>query len=119
VRFKMFQYLVSETRERKATIVYATHIFDGLEGFMTNLIHLRSGTIVHSVQDVQLELGKHEMVANLGSPLLSLVLNWLKEDYYLRLLKAGEKKVKRINKWEEMSDNMKQNGDRFYDYWKL
>ena len=40
VRFNLFQYLVRETVDRGATIVYATHIFDGLEGFMTDLIRI-------------------------------------------------------------------------------
>jgi hypothetical protein len=84
---------------------------------MTNLIHLRGGSIVHSTQDIHEELKKHEEVANLGSPLLSLVLNWLKEDYNVR---SGAKKSNLVNERDVYkSANMRANGDKFYNYWQV
>lgn len=35
----------TESEERKMTIIYATHIFDGLEDWMTHLLYLCNGTI--------------------------------------------------------------------------
>lgn len=44
VRADLLSFLARETEERGATIIYATHIFDGLEDFPTHLVHMRGGT---------------------------------------------------------------------------
>jgi len=40
VRQDLLRWLVKESDERKATIIYATHIFDGLDDWATNLHYL-------------------------------------------------------------------------------
>ena len=40
------QYLRKETEERGATILYATHIFDGLDESATHLAHMSHGKLV-------------------------------------------------------------------------
>ena len=68
---------------------------------------------------------------NMGSPLLKVVEQWLREDLReLRLLQAeerrkseqdrdkvllGEEKPK--TKWDILSDNMDEHGDKYYNYW--
>ena len=42
-RADLLAYLRSETEERGACIVYATHIFDGLESWATHLMYLADG----------------------------------------------------------------------------
>lgn len=44
VRSDLLSFLAKETETRGATIIYATHIFDGLEDFPTHLVHMRHGT---------------------------------------------------------------------------
>ncbi|KAL3897564.1 MAG: hypothetical protein SGCHY_003331 [Lobulomycetales sp.] len=117
VRFRLFQYLVRETEQRGATIVYATHIFDGLDKFCTHLIHLRSGRIVHSTTDIEEELTKTPIEITLGSSLLNLVLHWLREDYEV-FTRDAKKQASLPTKWDKMSEDMRFLGDRFYDYWK-
>lgn len=61
--------------QRGATIVYATHIFDGLETWATDLVYIQEGT-----------LNRHEKLSELverlkGSPnLLSVVESWLRSE---------------------------------------
>jgi len=42
-RADLLAYLRAETEERGACIVYATHIFDGLESWATHLMYLANG----------------------------------------------------------------------------
>ena len=46
-RHNFIQYLMKESMgERRATIVYATHIFDGLDGWPTHLVYMSLGRVV-------------------------------------------------------------------------
>ena len=45
VRRRLLDFLKRETEERNACIMFATHIFDGLGDWATNLVHLRNGTV--------------------------------------------------------------------------
>lgn len=44
-RSDLLQFLQSECEDTGATIVYATHIFDGLESWPTHLMYLANGTL--------------------------------------------------------------------------
>lgn len=46
VRYRLLEFLKKETETRNCTIVYATHIFDGLGEWPTEIIHLNCGIIV-------------------------------------------------------------------------
>ncbi|KAJ3032285.1 CCR4-NOT regulatory complex component, partial [Rhizophlyctis rosea] len=52
-RSRLLSFLKSETQTREATILYATHIFDGLGGWPTHLAHMSEGRVVKLV-----DLGK-------------------------------------------------------------
>lgn len=110
VRSRLLAFLVEECETRGATILYATHIFDGLDAFPTHLCHLQLGTTIapspltwpieFKTPHVQ-ENGKPstEVVAGIpagvreamedpnraGSRLLELCLAWLKEDKIVRI----------------------------------
>ncbi|OWB56962.1 hypothetical protein B5S28_g2882 [[Candida] boidinii] len=43
VRSRLLDFLEKETQERNCTIVYATHIFDGLGSWPTRIMHLSGG----------------------------------------------------------------------------
>ncbi|KAL0062513.1 CCR4-NOT regulatory complex component [Marasmius tenuissimus] len=45
-RFSLLKFLKEEAAERKATIIYATHIFEGLDDFPTHIAHMRDGMFV-------------------------------------------------------------------------
>ncbi len=128
VRANLLYYLKKETETRKATIVYATHIFDGLGGFPTHVAHMTAGTI-DIVRDLTLsgtfkeldqerqrsvnEKGNVEITDN--SPLLRVVEQWLRQDYLNRVPQGSDGKPK--TKWEILSENMREYGDKFYNYW--
>lgn len=110
--------MVQECKERNATIIYATHIFDGLGDFATHLVHVRGGAIIRCVDQVNSLL---EAESNSkGSGLLAVVLRWLTEDFQIRkesrAAQAKDGKVELKTKWEQLSDNMKEHGDKYYDY---
>lgn len=99
VRQRLLNFLVEETTTRDATILYATHIFDGLDSFPTHLCHLQLGATlppsplawpvvfpadadeaesVHGVPSGVRE--RMEDPARPGSKLLELALAWLALD---------------------------------------
>ncbi|MCO5593422.1 hypothetical protein L7F22_047436 [Adiantum nelumboides] len=44
-RMDLLNFFVTECKERGATVVYATHIFDGLETWATHLAHVEDGKL--------------------------------------------------------------------------
>lgn len=44
-RSELLGWLKRETEARGATVVYATHILDGLDGWGTHLVHMHEGTV--------------------------------------------------------------------------
>jgi ABC-type uncharacterized transport system ATPase subunit len=49
-RAALLAFLRSESEERGATIIYCTHIFDGLDGWPTRAAHLRGGRVTHTAE---------------------------------------------------------------------
>jgi len=54
-RKSFLKYLELECKENGATIVYATHIFDGMEGWPTQLVYLDSGDMMDQQNYQQLQ----------------------------------------------------------------
>ncbi|RKO87339.1 hypothetical protein BDK51DRAFT_25522, partial [Blyttiomyces helicus] len=120
VRADLLRFLTEETQKRDATIVYATHIFDGLGGWPTHVAHMADG-VVDAVHDVvtpggfpELEEERALRAANGGaeldnSPLLRVVEKWLREDYRKARRERREwPDGKPMSKWEVLSENMKE-----------
>ncbi|KAA1080172.1 CCR4-NOT regulatory complex component, variant 2 [Puccinia graminis f. sp. tritici] len=101
VRQELLQFLIEDTKTRDCTVVYATHIFDGLDNFPTHVCHLQIGstttpkpipwpispeTAVQNDRGIP-EEALHEIASpdRIGSKLLVLALHWLKEDRLIRL----------------------------------
>ncbi|GES92196.1 glutamate-rich WD repeat containing [Rhizophagus clarus] len=142
VRSDLLQFLKNETEKRNATIVYATHIFDGLGDWPTHIAHIKRGNIVAfhdfhknfpELENMISSIGKQQLTnnRNMGSPLLKVVEQWLREDLReLRLLQAEERKKaeqerdkvllgeeKAKTKWDVLSDDVDKYGDKYYNYW--
>ncbi|VEU21084.1 DEKNAAC101965 [Brettanomyces naardenensis] len=107
VRYRLLEFLRKETEQRNCTIVYATHIFDGLGEWPTEVMHLNGGIIVkryvpkdiHFVneskqpveeEDIKEDINKqrHErrsvvLIQKIKS-FYPLALKWLKEDLGVR-----------------------------------
>jgi energy-coupling factor transporter ATP-binding protein EcfA2 len=52
-RIDLLDFFKQECEQRGATIIYATHIFDGLEGWITHVAYLEEGSLVHGEQQQQ------------------------------------------------------------------
>lgn len=84
-RSRFLSFLATETMTRACTIVYATHIMDGLAAWPTHLVRMTLGTIKKygSVASFDLPLAPSGTEAGglfRNSALLELVLKWLEED---------------------------------------
>lgn len=97
-RGKLLQFLKWETETRQCSVIYATHIFDGLAQWPDQVLHLQEGRIVDrldSHKDIQFtaglatESGNGSVAFNRGSPSVSiskvsslhpLAVAWLTDD---------------------------------------
>jgi CCR4-NOT complex subunit CAF16 len=112
VRQDLLRFLEKETRERGATIVYATHIFDGISDWATHIAHIAQKKLELKIVDS--EFWKEASSASSDSKLLKIVEKWLRKD------KEVEKSMpNQTNKtrWEVLSENMAKYGDKYYNYW--
>ncbi|CAO3613070.1 unnamed protein product [Cunninghamella blakesleeana] len=124
VRADFLAYLKEETESRGATIVYATHIFDGLGQWPTEVVHMTDGTVasIHKMDETFEELEKirkeHELKQSLDSPLMALCYLWLRDDR--KQLRNQQKEIEADtglphSKWDELKDL--RYGDKYYNYW--
>jgi CCR4-NOT complex subunit CAF16 len=79
-RTDFLSFLREESELRGATILYATHIFDGLEDWATDMVYLSAGTIVKAgplsaYPDLQARIDAHA-----HAPLLRTVEEWLRRE---------------------------------------
>jgi CCR4-NOT complex subunit CAF16 len=116
VRRNLLDYLKRES-ERGTTIVYATHIFDGLGEWPTHITHMRAGEIVSTEPyDHFPALEEAKKVSLYDSPLLRVVEKWLRDDF-----KQAKDRQRHINKsktkYDDMAENGRVYGDKYYNYW--
>ncbi|CAF2262215.1 unnamed protein product [Brassica napus] len=88
-RMDLLEFFKEECDQRGATIVYATHIFDGLETWATHLAYIQNG-----------ELNRSSKMADISemktSPnLLSVVESWLRSE-----TKIDKKKKEPVPAWK-------------------
>lgn len=103
VRTALLDFLVRETEERGATVVYATHIYDGMDNWPTNVVHMCLGEIKANIEwpiatDALPEgvdgetRSKMQDDRRAGSKLMVLALSWLAQDKtYRKSLEAEGK----------------------------
>lgn len=108
VRTELLNFLVRETEERGATVVYATHIYDGMDNWPTNVVHMRLGEIKANIEwPLQMQMALPDGVdaetrdkmqddQRAGSKLMVLALAWLAQDkQYRKTLEAeGKERVR-------------------------
>ena len=73
-RAELMNFLTAECAERGATIVYATHIFDGLERWATHLALLAGGRLALTPTAEMPQLAKY------NGRLFPFMHAWLRED---------------------------------------
>lgn len=99
VRTALLEFLLQETTERKATVIYATHIYDGMDNWPTHVVHMRLGEIMASIPwpiphtttardlpgDIHPDIwAKMQDDQRSGSKLMVLALSWLADDKKFR-----------------------------------
>ncbi|KAJ3357696.1 CCR4-NOT regulatory complex component [Entophlyctis luteolus] len=140
VRRDLIDFLKEETESRGATVIYATHIFDGLGGWPSHVVHISEGKIdiVREVNGTGGFPELEEMRARAAvaaassnatgtgtsryednSALLRVVERWLREDYKYRTRTSQRTNTDGIlmTRWQMLSENMKEYGDKYYNYW--
>ncbi|KAJ8650669.1 hypothetical protein MRB53_003692 [Persea americana] len=73
-RMDLLEFFCEECDERGATIVYATHIFDGLETWATDVAYIQDGELRRAEKLSELNELKN------GANLLSVVESWLRSE---------------------------------------
>ncbi|CAI5500270.1 unnamed protein product [Closterium sp. Naga37s-1] len=94
-RMDLLSFFQQECEERGATVVYATHIFDGLESWASHLAFVSSGKLqrLESVdQSIQQSAGSHKPTTLQLPSLLETVEPWLREDKSKREKEVEEAK---------------------------
>eukprot|EP01062_Namystynia_karyoxenos_P073153 TRINITY_DN69997_c0_g1_i1.p1 TRINITY_DN69997_c0_g1~~TRINITY_DN69997_c0_g1_i1.p1 ORF type:complete len:593 (+),score=220.83 TRINITY_DN69997_c0_g1_i1:83-1780(+) len=81
-RSSMLQFFHKESVESGVTVLYATHIFDGLDGWATYVVRMRGGRIVYQ--------GPLEGDLRQRGTLYRLALNWIREDKRADGLRSDE-----------------------------
>lgn len=81
VRQDLLQWLVKESEARKATIIYATHIFDGLDEWASHLCYLTDkGTCGWQGEMGDLEFYQKLKAENHPAKMLSVADFWLRKE---------------------------------------
>jgi len=90
VRQDLLRWLRVESETRGATILYATHIFDGLDDWPTHLHYLcNKGHTGWQGEIGNLDLHKQLRSAGEPSPLLRIAETWLRAELAAAALEAG------------------------------
>lgn len=82
-RLDLLEFFKAECEERGATIIYATHIFDGLEPWITHLAYVAQGKLLRGGRKEEVLTGEQ-----VGKKLLNTVEVWLQEDFEVRAAKG-------------------------------
>lgn len=117
VRLKLLLFLRKECKERLCTVVYATHIFDGLgRNWCDRIIHLNSGYMTDDInmadvaftpdQSVGVDVASSQVRISLAESLHPLALHWLEQDLVERGSREEEKEKmrNRRNDWDNARD---------------
>ncbi|KAL0949945.1 hypothetical protein HGRIS_009970 [Hohenbuehelia grisea] len=97
VRDELLQFLKSDSETRGATILYATHIFDGLGHFPTHIAHMRFGSFVTPPTPWPFTDAPALVTSESGarSTLYNVALQWLREDRDHRRSLEGQGDMKK------------------------
>jgi CCR4-NOT complex subunit CAF16 len=103
VRQDLLRWLVRESEERHATIIYATHIFDGLDDWATHLYYLNdSGSCGWQGRMDDLEVYHKLNRANHPCKMLAIAEHWLR---------AELEEKRRKHQFEKAHGSMAHQGD--------
>lgn len=104
VRSDLLNFLRRETESRPCTIVYCTHIFDGLAGWPTHLLKMSLGKVMafDSITEVE-RISQTEGYGSANSALYEVCLAWLKADKAER----GKRGTENRKKWSDLDEEIR------------
>lgn len=70
VRYKFFKYLQKEVQERGASIIYATHIFDMVDEFCTDVLFIANGELQYK-QNLKTFIGNFKLSTKIRNEILN------------------------------------------------
>jgi len=115
VRRNLLRHLKEKTIEEKSTILYATHVFDGMANWPTHLMHVSGGRI--SVQKLEEIEEYKDLIKNWDhtkdSPLSALIESWLEKDDVAR----KERKKNPVKMEETVEQKLAKISDKYYNYY--
>eukprot|EP01111_Echinosteliopsis_oligospora_P016366 TRINITY_DN6773_c0_g1_i1.p1 TRINITY_DN6773_c0_g1~~TRINITY_DN6773_c0_g1_i1.p1 ORF type:complete len:298 (+),score=69.03 TRINITY_DN6773_c0_g1_i1:84-977(+) len=126
VRRDFLNFLKTECDTRHVTIIYATHIFDGLGEWPTHIAHISNGSIttfdsMPNLVELQILRSKQSLAhSSDDSPLLLFVEILLRQEFEVkkkRRIEHPKKEKDMMTVVEKKGEDMRQYRDKFYNYW--
>ncbi|KAK9086229.1 hypothetical protein Syun_028623 [Stephania yunnanensis] len=103
-RADLLKFLRKECEDRGATIVYATHIFDGLENWPSHIVYVASGKL-----QLAMPMEKVKEISNLS--LMRTVESWLRKERDEERKRRKERKANGLAEFEKRVDGSRVAGD--------
>ncbi|MED6197663.1 ABC transporter I member 20 [Stylosanthes scabra] len=103
-RADLLKFLRKECDERGATIIYATHIFDGLEDWPTNIVY-----VAHGKLQLAMPINKVKETSKLS--LMRTVESWLRKERNEDRRKRKERKAAGLPEFDRQLDGSRVAGD--------
>ncbi|KAL6146457.1 hypothetical protein ACLB2K_057136 [Fragaria x ananassa] len=93
-RADLLTFLKKECEERGATIIYATHIFDGLENWPSHIVYVANGKL-------QLSMPMDKVKETYKLSLMRTVESWLRKERDEERARRKERKAKGLPEFDE------------------
>ncbi|KAJ7977834.1 ABC transporter I family protein [Quillaja saponaria] len=103
-RADLLRFLRKECEERGASIIYATHIFDGLEDWPSNIVYVARGRL-----QLAIPMDKVKETSNLS--LMRTVESWLRKERDEDRKRRKERKASGLPEFERQFDGSRVTGD--------
>ncbi|GLT89576.1 hypothetical protein SLE2022_075540 [Rubroshorea leprosula] len=103
-RADLLNFLRKECEERGATIIYATHIFDGLEEWPSHVIY-----VAHGKLQLAMPMDKLKEISNLS--LMRTVESWLRKERDEERKRRKERKASGLPEFEKQVEGSHVTGD--------
>ncbi|KAL9141139.1 hypothetical protein ABFS82_14G083600 [Erythranthe guttata] len=96
-RADLLKFLKKECEERGATIIYATHIFDGLEDWPSHVVY-----VAHGKLQFVMPMSKIKEISNLS--LMRTVERWLRKEREEERERRKDRKAKGLPEYEKRAE---------------
>ncbi|KAL5538924.1 hypothetical protein UlMin_012833 [Ulmus minor] len=103
-RADLLKFLKKECDERGATIIYATHIFDGLEDWPSHIVYVANGKL-----QLTMPMDKVKEMSKLS--LMRTVESWLRKERDEERKRRKERKASGLPEFENQTEGSRVTGD--------